>query len=83
MDFSTLGKGIVILGVLLVVVGGLIWLLGRTGLPLGRLPGDIHIETEASGQRPAVSCYVPIVSMILLSLLLTVILNIVIRLLNR
>jgi hypothetical protein len=83
MDFSTLGKGILILGVLLVVVGGLIWLLGRTDLPLGRLPGDIHIETDADGHHPAVSCYVPIVSMILLSLLLTVVLNIVIRLLNR
>jgi hypothetical protein len=83
MDFSTLGKGILILGVFLVVVGGLMWLLGRTGLPLGRLPGDIHIQSEGQGQRPAVSCYVPIVSMILLSLVLTVILNIVIRLLNR
>jgi hypothetical protein len=77
MDFSTLGKGIVVLGLVLVVVGGLVWLLGRTGLPLGRLPGDLRIE----GER--VSCYVPIVSMILLSLVLTVVLNIIIRLLNR
>jgi hypothetical protein len=77
MDFSTLGKGIVVLGVALVVVGGLVWLLGRTGLPLGRLPGDLRIEGEQ------VSCYVPIVSMILLSIVLTVVLNIIIRLLGR
>ncbi len=77
MDFSTLGKGIVVLGVVLVVVGGLIWLLGRTGLPLGRLPGDLRIEGEQ------VSCYVPIVSMILLSIVLTVVLNIIVRLLGR
>jgi len=77
MDFSTLGKGIAALGVMLVVVGGLMWLLGRTGLPLGRLPGDIHIEGEN------VSCFVPLASMILLSILLTVVLNIIIRLLNR
>jgi hypothetical protein len=77
MEPASLGKGIVILGVVLVVIGGLVWLLGRTGLPLGRLPGDIRIE----GER--VSCYAPIVTMIILSVVLTVILNIVVRLLNR
>jgi hypothetical protein len=77
MEFSTLGKGIVILGLVLVLVGGLFWVLGRAGLPLGRLPGDIRIE------RDGFSCLVPIASMILVSILLTVLLNIVIRLFNR
>ncbi|HSR29346.1 MAG TPA: DUF2905 domain-containing protein [Anaerolineae bacterium] len=77
MDLSSLGKGIAALGVMLVVVGGLLWLLGRTDLPLGRLPGDIRIEGEN------LSCYVPIVTMIILSIVLTVVLNIVVRLLNR
>ena len=77
MDLSSLGKVIVALGVTLVVIGGLVWVLGRTGLPLGNLPGDIRIEGEK------VSCYAPIVTMIILSVVLTVVLNIVIRLLNR
>jgi hypothetical protein len=77
MDFSSLGKGIVILGLLLVVLGGIVWLLGKTGLPLGRLPGDIRIEGEK------LSCYVPIVTMIILSVVLTIVLNIIVRLLNR
>ena len=77
MDLSSLGKAIVILGAVLILAGGLIWLLGRSGLPLGRLPGDVHI------QRDGMSCYFPIVTMILLSLLLTVVVNIIIRLLNR
>ena len=77
MDFSSLGKGLVVVGLLLVVLGGIVWLLGRTGLPLGRLPGDIRIEGEK------LSCYVPIVTMIVLSVVLTIVLNIVIRLLNR
>lgn len=77
MDLSSWGKGIVVLGVLLVIVGVALWLLGKTGLPLGRLPGDIRIQGEN------VSCYVPIVTMILLSLLLTIVLNIIVRLLNR
>lgn len=77
MDFSSLGKGIVVLGILLVVLGGIVWLLGKTGLPLGRLPGDIRIQGEN------VSCYVPIVTMIVLSIVLTIVLNIIVRLLNR
>jgi hypothetical protein len=77
MDLSSLGKGIVVFGLLLVVVGGALWLLGRAGLPLGRLPGDIRIGREGF------SCYVPIVTMIVLSIVLTVLLNIIVRLLNR
>ena len=77
MDLSSLGRILVVAGVLLAIVGGLVWAAGRLGLPLGRLPGDIRIEGEGF------SCYVPIASMILLSLLLTVVLNIVLRLLSR
>jgi heme/copper-type cytochrome/quinol oxidase subunit 4 len=77
MDLSSLGKGIVALGVILIVVGGALWLLARVGVPLGRLPGDIRIEDER------VSCYVPIVTMIILSVVLTIVLNVIVRLLNR
>lgn len=77
MDLSSLGKWIATLGLMLVVLGGLVWLLGKTGLPLGRLPGDIRIEGEK------MSCYVPIVTMVLLSVLLTIVINVIIRLLNR
>ncbi len=77
MDLSSMGKAIVILGVVLIVVGGLIWLLSGSGLPLGRLPGDVHI------QRDGFSCFFPIATMIILSILLTIILNVIARLLNR
>ncbi|MBC7224595.1 MAG: DUF2905 domain-containing protein, partial [Anaerolineae bacterium] len=43
---------------------------------LGRLPGDIRIEREGF------SCYFPIVTMLVLSLLLTVVLNVVLRFLG-
>jgi hypothetical protein len=77
VDFSTLGKWIALLGLALLLVGGLLWLLGRAGLPLGRLPGDLRIEREGF------SCYAPLATMALLSILLTILLNVVIRLLNR
>lgn len=77
MDLSSLGKGIAALGLILVLAGGILWILGRTGLPLGSLPGDIRIEREG------LSCYVPLVSMVLLSLLLTILVNVILRVLSR
>ena len=68
---SEIGRILLILGVLLVVVGGLTMLGVR--LPFGRLPGDIAIEGERGG------IYVPIVTMIIASIVLTVLLNIFLR----
>lgn len=75
MDFQTIGRLLLLLGVGITIIGGVMWLLGRfTGL--GGLPGDIRVQTEN------VSCFVPITSMIILSVLLTIVLNVIIRLLR-
>ena len=58
-------KLIFIIGVLLIVVGAILWLFGDKLNWLGKLPGDIRIEKEGF------SLYIPITSMILLSLLLS------------
>jgi len=73
---SDLGKWLLGAGLVLVLAGGVLWLLGRVP-GLGRLPGDITLQWGNVG------CFVPIATMLLLSLLLTVVLNIVVRLLNR
>ena len=46
MDFSSLGKWIFLSGLFLAEIGFLIWLAGRLGLPVGRLPGDVRIERD-------------------------------------
>ena len=74
---ENLARILMILGVVIFVVGGLLYLGVRLNLPLGRLPGDIHIEREN------LTCIFPIVTMILISVILTVVLNLVIRLLNK
>jgi hypothetical protein len=51
---------LIVLGIVLVVLGGLAW-AGMLGW-FGRLPGDIRIE------RGGTRVYVPLVSMLLLSL---------------
>ncbi len=71
MDSSSVGRTLLVVGIAIAVVGGFLALGGR--LPFGRLPGDISVQGQGGG------FFFPIVSCIVLSLLLTVVLNIVIR----
>ena len=76
-DAATAGKWIILVGLGLALLGGLVWLAGRLGLPLGRLPGDISI------QNGNFSFYFPCASSIVISLVLTVLVNLVLRLVRR
>ncbi len=73
LDLGGLGRVLVLIGLGIAGLGGLIWLLGRVGLPLGRLPGDLRIETSGF------TCFLPLASTILLSLILTLLLNLALR----
>ena len=74
---ENIGRLLIIGGVVLIVIGGLVFLGARLGLPFGRLPGDIRIE------RDGFSFYFPLGSSILISILLTIIINVVLRLLRK
>ena len=52
-------------------------LCARLGVPLGRLPGDVHIE------RQNFSCVIALGTSIFLSIFLTIVLNLIVRLLNK
>jgi hypothetical protein len=64
-----LGKYVLIAGLVLVALGLVLTFVHHVPF-LGRLPGDIHIE------RKGFTFYFPVVTCLLLSLLLTVLLNI-------
>ncbi len=64
-----IGKWLLIFGVVLVVVGAAVWLIESLGLPLGRLPGDIRMRGEGW------SFSFPIVTSIIVSIVLTVLMN--------
>ena len=66
-----IGRILLVIGIVLVVIGGLAVLGVR--LPFGRLPGDIAIE----GERGAI--YIPLGSMIVISLILTLLANFFLR----
>jgi len=74
---ENLARFLVIGGIVLILIGGGVYLAAKFGIPLGRLPGDIRIEGKNG------SFYFPIVTSIVLSLLLTIILNVIVRLLRK
>jgi len=63
---NELGKALLGLGLLLAVVGAVLMLVGRFGLPLGRLPGDFAWRSKN------VSFYFPLGTSIVISILLSV-----------
>ena len=74
---ENIGRFLMIGGIVLFVVGGLVFLASKFGLPLGRLPGDIRIE------RDGFSFYFPLASSILISIILTIVVNVILRLLKK
>jgi hypothetical protein len=65
------GKLLVGLGALVMVAGLVLMLLGRTNLPVGRLPGDILYRGKNT------TFYFPLATSILLSVLLSLVLYLV------
>ncbi len=71
-----MGRWLIIIGILLIIIG-LAWTY-VPGLPswFGKLPGDIRIEHENN------RVYMPITSMVVASIVLTVLVNLVKRFLE-
>jgi hypothetical protein len=66
-----LGKLLVLLGGIVVVVGLALILLGRTNLPIGRLPGDIIYRGKNT------IFYFPLATSILVSVVLSILLYVI------
>ena len=71
---TEIGKMLVVLGIVIAAAGLVFMLLGRTNLPLGRLPGDILYRGKHT------TFYFPLVTCILLSAVLSLVLYLIGRL---
>ena len=72
-SMENLARTLMLGGIALFLIGGGIYLAAKFGIPLGRLPGDIRIEGKNG------SFYFPITSSILVSVVLTILLNLITR----
>jgi len=67
---TNIGKHIIIAGIVIVITGIIIYFFGNKFGWLGHLPGDVRIEKENS------KIYIPFTTMILVSVVLTILFNI-------
>jgi len=74
---ENIARYLVIGGIVLILIGGGVYLAAKFGFPLGRLPGDIRIQGENG------TFYFPLASSILVSVILTIILNLIGKFLNK
>lgn len=72
MEATDVGRWLVYAGVGLVIVGGVVLALGRV-FDLGQLPGDVSYEGEN------IRIYAPLTTMIIVSIVLTILLNLILR----
>jgi len=70
MAIESIGKSLIFFGIVLIVIGSLFVLFGKVPW-FGRLPGDIIIKREG------LTIYFPVATMVILSLLLTILFNII------
>ncbi len=77
MNVSSMGKWMFFGGLGLAVLGLLVWLSGGARLLPGNLPGDVRVE------RNGFSFYFPIATAMVLSAVLTVVINVLIRLFRK
>jgi hypothetical protein len=74
---ESLGRWLLVGGVVVALLGALIWLLARVFPGLNQLPGTIRIQTGS------VTCFFPILASIIFSIILTIVLNLIARFLNK
>ena len=70
---TDLGKTLVLIGILIAAAGLLVMLIGKTNLPIGRLPGDILYRGKHT------TFYFPLATSIVVSVVLSLILYFVAR----
>ena len=67
-----IGKSLVVIGIVCLVLGLILWFAPKVPW-LGRLPGDIRIQGEKY------SFYFPLVTCLIISIVLTILLNLLLR----
>ena len=66
-----------IIGVIFLVLAGLLYLASRINIPLGKLPGDFVFQGKN------ITCILPLVTSIILSIAFSVILTLISRFMGR
>ncbi len=71
MDTISISKYLILFGMIFLFAGSILYFLGKLGIGLGKLPGDIII------QKGNMTFYFPLATSIIISILLTAVLSLI------
>ena len=77
MDLMPLARMVAIFALVLLVIAGLLFLAAKLNISLGKLPGDFVFK------RGNFTCAVPIVSTLLISIVITILFNIILAIFKK
>jgi hypothetical protein len=73
MDLMNIARVLAVFGLGLLVSAGVLYLIAQLNLPFGNLPGNIVIERENF------TCVIPLISSLIVSILLTILINLILK----
>ncbi len=71
------GKWFIFAGLGLILLGVIIWAASKIGLPFGKLPGDFSYKSDKT------SVYFPLASSLIISVILTILINFILWLMKK
>jgi hypothetical protein len=77
MDLVSIARILALFGITLLFVAGMFFLISQLNIPLGDLPGDLVIK------RGNFSCIFPLATSLVISVLLTIVINLIISFWNK
>ncbi|HDD61542.1 MAG TPA: DUF2905 domain-containing protein [Chloroflexi bacterium] len=77
MDLMPIARVVAVFGLVLLVIAGLLFLAAKFNISLGKLPGDFVFK------RGNFTCAVPLASSLLISIVVTVLLNFLLALFKK
>ena len=77
MDLVNLARILAVFGIVLLVTAGILYLISYFDLPLGNLPGDLILK------RDNFTCVVPLISSLIVSVVLTLLINLILSIFRK
>ncbi len=77
MDLVNIARILTVFGIVVLVTAGILYLISYFDIPLGNLPGDIVIK------RDNFTCVIPLISSLVVSVLLTLLINLILSIFRK
>ena len=77
IDLVNIARILAVFGIVVLVTAGILYLISYFDIPLGNLPGDLLIKRENF------TCVIPLISSLIVSVVLTLLINLILSIFRK